>query len=126
MNKGICIGDKIHRFSYKIDYIRKSGHLSNCQYNVIGANDKLYVIDTPEYKTMSRIKSDMYPHANQAFAYRSKYSNLYDTLEIILYTKNKDEKRARQILYNKAKEYVDENYGRYCDSSMELIENILA
>lgn len=122
----VNIGDTIYYFEIKIDFLKDKVATEESSHTVIGTNDTLFVIDDRSF-TRLQYKNDQYNIYEPFKAAKvSKWCTkpYWDDIRGRIYTDNKSKAIAHNAIKKALKDYLYENYGRYC-KGVDLLETFV-
>lgn len=119
------IGDKIFYFEIKIDFKKYVIETKNEESSVIGANERLFVINDYSFtKLNQKMEKDYscYTNLNKPIASEFKCGSLYDEIRSCIYTDINNSTKAYKTLKKKLEDYIYEKHGRY-SKGIDILNN---
>jgi predicted negative regulator of RcsB-dependent stress response len=109
-------GDTVYYFEIKIDFLKDTVTTDEKVHKVLGSNEECFVLDDKRF-TRLQYKDEKYGLSEpfkKAQVCKSHFKPYWDYIQGDIYTDNKSKKIAHNAIKKALKEYMYEQYGRYC------------
>jgi hypothetical protein len=121
----VKIGDTVYRFGITLDFLKNAVTTTESEFIVLGINEQRLVINDISF-TRLQYKNETYAIDTPfKIAKISRWNTkpYWDEIRGYIYTDNKSKTIARKAIKKALKEYLYENYGRYC-KGIDLLEKL--
>lgn len=118
-------GDAIYYFEIKIDFLKDNVVTEEKEHRILGINDELLVLDNCSFTRLQHKGDRFYVNEPFKIARVSKWCTkpYWDDIRGHIYTDNNSKKAAHDAIRKALKDYIYENYGRYC-KGIDLLETL--